>query len=124
MYVGYETILGVNAQVDMLRQSGHLVIGYDRDFAAVVPKSVKAKADELAAAGKGPGSQEWKDVMALLVCAEVEIDGIDLREYNESIASGPAAKNFAKAVTEGDDSLSRFFKCYEPDAPQKGGSEA
>jgi hypothetical protein len=112
LYVAHETVVGLNAQVSQDRQQGRLVLGYDRDFITLVPKSV--------------GDDDNKDVMALLSCTELEVSGIFLTRYVDVVASGEAAKTFAGKLTDGQN----FFDCHKlaptrtvpqaPKAPQTG----
>jgi hypothetical protein len=95
LYVAHETVVGLNAQVSQDRQQGRLVLGYDRDFITLVPKSV--------------GDDANKDVMALLSCTELEVSGIFLTRYVDVVASGEAAKTFAGKLTDGQ----TFFDCHE-----------
>jgi len=80
LYVAHQTILGVNAAVDQGRQQGQLVIGYDRDFATVIPTSVPV-----------PDKPGETDAMALLNCTLVEVDGIYLNRYSDITVTGDAA---------------------------------
>lgn len=94
LYVAHETVVGLNAQVSQDRQQGRLVLGYDRDFITLVPKSVDRGANQ--------------DVMALLSCSELEVSGIFLTRYVDVLASGEAAKIFAGELTDGQ----TFFDCH------------
>lgn len=96
LYVAHDTVVGVNAKVSQDRQQGQLVIGYDRDFVTVIPKSVD-----------DPSGQNKKDAMALLSCTELEVDGIFLSKYVDITASGEAAKNFASRIQDDNN----FFNC-------------
>ena len=40
LYIGHDTVLGLNASVNSERSSGRIVFGYDRQFITLVPKSV------------------------------------------------------------------------------------
>ncbi|MCB1342876.1 MAG: hypothetical protein KDK24_17770 [Pseudooceanicola sp.] len=79
LYIAHQTVLGINASVDQGRQQGQLVIGYDRDFATVIPKTVDA----------GPNGE--KNVMALFNCTALEIDGIHLNRYSDVTVTGDVA---------------------------------
>lgn len=81
LYVAHDTVLGVNAKVDKGRQEGQLVIGYDRDFATVIPKTVP--------------TDTGRDAMSLVHCSNVRVEGIYLDEYSDFTATGTAAKNVA-----------------------------
>lgn len=114
LYVAHNTVVGVNANVSPDRQQGQLLVGYDRDFITIIPKSVDAD-------GLAPGEQ---DVMSLLNCTELEVDGIFLSRYVDVMASGEAAKKLAAALSDGD----VFFDCKEraalAAAPGQGGEDA
>ena len=83
LYVAHDTVLGVNAKVNEGRQQGQLVIGYDRDFATVVPTSVD-NADN-----------DQRDAMSLVHCTQLQIDGIHLNRYSDFTATGAAAQGLA-----------------------------
>ncbi|WP_306113976.1 MULTISPECIES: hypothetical protein [unclassified Roseovarius] len=85
LYVAHDTVLGINAVVNQGRQKGQLVVGYDRDFATVIPKSVD------------PTSTGEKDAMALVNCTELEIDGIYLNAYSDVMITGDAAVAHVKS---------------------------
>lgn len=103
LYVAHDTVVGVNAQVSADRQQGRLVIGYDRDFVVLIPKSVDVPPDS-----DKPGDLGKQDEMSLLNCTELEVDGIFLTKYADSLASGDAAVEFAGKVDE----ATSFFDCH------------
>lgn len=86
LYVAHDTVLGVNASVNQARQKGQLVIGYDRDFATIIPTTVKI-----------PGTENETDAMSLVNCTDLEIDGIFLNKYVDVIATGDAAVDLIKS---------------------------
>lgn len=108
LYVAHDVVVGVNAQVSPDRQEGRLIIGYDRDFVTIIPKSVQVDG----------GSD--RDVMSLLGCTELTVGGIFLSSYTDSLATGEAAKLFAMKVGEDD----RFFDCHEQATEQDGNSSS
>src|SRR4030095_15528226 len=71
LYVGSNTVVGVNGSMNTQETAGHLIVGYDRRFAAIVPKSVPV----LDAEGKDTGG---KEAMAVLSCSELRVEGIFL----------------------------------------------
>src|SRR5258706_8153424 len=81
LYVAHSTVVGVNAAISTEKVAGHLKIGYERDFATVVPKSVPA-----------PGGRE---AMGALSCSELEVTGIFLTGFKEYLATGEAAERYA-----------------------------
>lgn len=111
MYVGLDTVLGVNARVSTDRQSGDLIIGYDRDFATIVPKSVPVS-DNGHHSDAESTSEESRDAMSALVCSEVRVSGIFLSGFTEAMATGEAAKKFAKQATA--EEVGDFFSCLRP----------
>lgn len=106
LYVAHDSVVGLNAQVSPDRQQGQLIVGYDRDFVVVIPKSVE----------KGGGTNK-RDAMSLLNCTHLEVDGLFLTEYADSVASGEAAVKLAGRLTK-DDS---FFDCALFEAADKNG---
>ena len=94
LYVAHDAVVGVSAQVSADRQQGRLIIGYDRDFITIIPKSVD-------------NADAKRDAMALLGCTRLKVGGIFLSEYTDVIASGEAAKRFAQKVNDDD----AFFDC-------------
>ncbi len=82
LYVAHDTVVGLNARVNEGRQQGQLVFGFDRDFATVIPKSVELDNGDA-------------DVMALLNCTHLEVDGIYLDRYSDLTATGDAAINLS-----------------------------
>ncbi len=96
LFVAHDTVVGINANISPNRQRGRLVIGYDRDFATVIPKSVPV-----------PGGH---DAMASLGCTNLEVDGPVLRKYRDLIVSGEAAIALAKKLPSAD-----FFNCEIPE---------
>lgn len=81
LFIAHDTVLGINASLDQGRQQGQLVIGYDRDFAAVVPKTVPSE--------KQPGRT---DAMAMVNCTHLEVKGIYLNRYSDIVVTGDAAR--------------------------------
>ncbi|HBT02529.1 MAG TPA: hypothetical protein DEB47_22380 [Citreicella sp.] len=89
LYVAHDTVVGLNAKVSADRQQGQLLLGYDRDFATVVPTGVE-------------GTDGSRDAMALLSCSELEVEGIHLTQYTDVTASGEAARTFATSLNSGE----------------------
>jgi len=103
LYVVHTTVVGVDAGVNTQQTAGHLIVGYDRKFAAVVPKSV----------ARDDGG---KEAMAALSCSETEVSGIFLTGFTEYLATGEAAKEFAARLGRSDRQAlegKRFFECAE-----------
>ena len=113
LYLAYRTNVGINASVNPQMTEGSLIIGYRRNFAAVVPKSVPIPSD---AAGR--------DAMSALVCSDLVVSGIWLQSYVESVATGEASRTFAKNLKNAAGQADDFFSCYKktPEQNQGGGS--
>ena len=115
LYMGSKTVGGVNAGVNPDQTNGWLVVGYDRTFAAVVPRSVDDP------------TTGRKEAMASLVCSRVAVKGITLKQYRESIATGKAAEDFSEALKTNPAPGKDFFEgCKDKPASgtaQTGGGE-
>ena len=83
-YIASNTVVGVNAAVSGSRQTGALIIGYDRDFATVIPTYVNN------ATGR-------REVMRVRGCSGMKTEGINLVRYADVIATGQYARNPAAA---------------------------
>ena len=114
LYLGSKTVVGVNAAVDAKQTKGWLVVGYDRNFVALVPRSVD---------DPETGKQ---DAMSSLACSRLEVKGITIKHFKESIATGDAAKTFAAHLNNDPQKIKDFFDCFKnkpasaPAAPQTG----
>lgn len=106
LLVGARTIIGINAQVNAEQTTGSVIVGYDRNFTAIVPRSVP----------QGDGVE--RDVMAALVCSDLKVEGISIRGYSESIATGKAATEFAKKLKNKNATLGQFFNCFTEGNPK------
>ncbi|HEY7609148.1 MAG TPA: hypothetical protein VIF14_07940 [Alphaproteobacteria bacterium] len=107
VFVTHQTVVGVDAAVDSQMTKGHLIIGYDRTFFAVVPKSVESKEN-----GTAPGaSPNNRDAMSVIACSNIKVDGIVLSQFTENMATGKAAKIYAENLhREGGNQL---FRCLD-----------
>jgi hypothetical protein len=122
LYVGSNTVVGVNGSMNTEQTAGHLIVGYDRRFAAIVPKSVPT------------GEADGKEAMAVLSCSELRVEGIFLTGFTEYLATGKAATRFAANVAGTDvngeplanppvnngssEAMTHFFSCAIPRAPK------
>ena len=88
LYVGSNTVVGVNGSMNTQQTAGHLIVGYDRRFAAIVPKSVPM------------ADSEGEEAMAVLSCSELRVDGIFLTGFTEYLATGRSEDRLRKAVGE------------------------
>ena len=94
------TVVGVNGAVNPEQTSGWLVVGYDRTFATVIPRT-------------GPNGQKG-DAMSALACSRLATNGITIKRFTESIATGEAAKKFATNLDNTDTrSVKDFFDCFK-----------
>lgn len=98
LYVAHDTVVGVNAAVNTERTKGRLVIGYDRNFVTLVPKSV-------------PDINGGHEAMAALSCSELKVDGIFLSKFIEYLTTGQAALAFAEKIGESGDA-GEIFECF------------
>jgi len=115
LYLAYRTNVGINASVNPEMTEGSLIIGYRRNFATIVPKSVPIAADP---AGR--------DAMSALVCSDLVVTGIWLTSYVEYLATGAASQTFAENLTKkAQDQTDDFFSCYKKitSQTQDGGSK-
>jgi hypothetical protein len=99
LYLSSTTVLGIDASVNTTRQSGRVQIGYDRYFVTWVPQGVQA--------------DRGTEIMAALNCTKVVVGSLALRRFDESLATGEAAKKFAKQLSESAPS-SDYFDCFKP----------
>ena len=84
IYVVSDTSLGVHGSINTAQTAGQLVIGYDRKFAAVVPK--------LDVGGDS-------EAMSAFNCTHVKIEGMTLTEFRERLATGDAASKLADSLS-------------------------
>ena len=108
LYLAYRTNVGINASVNPEMTEGSLIIGYRRNFATIVPKSVPIGADP---AGR--------DAMSALVCSDLVVTGIWLTSCVEYLATGAASQTFAKKLKDGAGQADDFFSCYKNTTAQK-----
>ena len=112
LYLASHTVVGINGRVNPQQGTGTLLIGYDRTFATVIPRSVDKPQGGLAA----------RDAMSALVCSNLIVDGITIRKYTESLATGQAATQFADHLTKTEDPAGKikdFFDCFKDQEKQK-----
>jgi hypothetical protein len=118
LYVVSRTVVGVNAAVNPEMTEGAIFVGYDRSFATVIPRSVKVKVKDKE--GKETGVEK-QEAMTSLACTNLAVDGITVRQFTESIATGEAAHIFAQKLhqTGVTSSVKDFFVCFK-DKPADG----
>ena len=89
LYLASHTVVGINAAVNPEQTNGWLIVGYDRSFATVIPRSVP---------GRAKTATPTRDAMSVLACSSLSVKGITIKRYTESVATGEAAKRFADAA--------------------------
>lgn len=89
LYVAHDTVVGINAAVSANRQQGQVVIGFDRDFAALVPVKEPDTSD---------GTRE---AMAVFGCTRMETKSIFLTRYSDVISTGEAANKLSAKLGSG-----------------------
>jgi len=94
LYVAHDTVIGVNARLNQGRNEGQLVMGYDRDFVTIIPRSVEVAPED---PDKTPPPQPALDVMSLVSCTILQVDGPSLTRYEDVIVSGDAAATYAQS---------------------------
>lgn len=109
LYVAHDTVIGLNAKLSDTRQQGSLVIGYDRDYVTMIPKSVTVVDDN---------GVVKKDAMASIGCNRVQVQGAQLVEYRDFVITGDAAIALAKDLS-GD---TKVFDCTVTDGAGRGGA--
>ena len=98
LYISSDTILGLDASVNTVRESGSVRIGYDRYFLTWVPQSVPDEQDP-----------DAREVMSALNCTRVTIGDLVLKEFQESLATGRAAREFIQNA----DTQHKYFACFD-----------
>jgi hypothetical protein len=95
-----------------------LIVGYDRRFLAIVPKSATI-VDPETGQPVTTGNPEAREAMSILSCSQLEVDTIFLTGFTEYLATGEAARRFAaevakKSTIRRDAAIGQFFDCYIP----------
>lgn len=98
LFIAHDTVLGVNAAVNIQKPSGHVIIGYDRNFGTYVPKSVPAE--------DGSG----KEAMSVLSCSELKVSDLWLTGFTEYLSTGEAAQTYAEKLAAQE--WVPAFKCF------------
>lgn len=100
LYISSTTVLGLDASVNTARTAGRVQLGYDRYFVTWVP--------QMAPEGNAP-----PEVMSALNCTEVTVNGLTLTGFEESLATGEAAIQFAKALANEEQTGKKaYFHCF------------
>jgi hypothetical protein len=113
LYIVSRTVVGVNAAVNPEMTEGAIFVGYDRAFATVIPRSVKV-VDKNTNAAK-------QEAMSAMACSTLAVNGITVKKFTESIATGEAARTFAENLDKNDTrSVKDFFACFKDSKPKPG----
>jgi hypothetical protein len=110
LYLASHTVVGINAAVNPDQTNGWLIVGYDRTFATVIPRSVTDT-------DKTTGAQK-NEAMSALACSNLLVKGITIKRFTESVATGRAAQIFAENL-EVDPTGAKaravkdFFDCFK-----------
>ncbi|MEM5522498.1 hypothetical protein [Sulfitobacter sp. AS59] len=81
IYVAHETVVGLNAQIKSDSSQGKIMLGYDRDFVALVPTLPH----------DSQGQSGGRNAMSHANCTTLTVTGIFVTEYRDVSASGAAA---------------------------------
>lgn len=121
LYVASNTVVGLNGAMNAEQTAGHLIVGYDRRFAAIVPKSAQVLRDD--GTLDTDVDQDAREAMSVLSCSELKVEGIFLTGFTEYLATGEAARRFATKVADEvanrgtSEDMTKFFNCLIPRAP-------
>lgn len=99
LYIGSDTVLGIAVGYNTAREAARVDIGYDRHFVTWIPQSVELT----------NGDATGWEAMSVIGCTEVKIGNLNLQKFQESLAIGKAAEDFAKNL--GGNPL--YFPCYK-----------
>lgn len=129
LYIGSQTVIGINAAVNRDLTSGWVVVGYDRSFATVIPRSVPIQDKD------DPTPGQKRDAMTVLGCSNLAVNGVTIKRFTESIATGKAAETFARKLGEPDTgntaatknaadakTVKDFFDCFKENNAKDGGA--
>lgn len=113
LYVAYDTKLGIDASVNTATTSGSIDLGYDRRFVTWVPRSVELEG-EVDADGNAIADGDAREVMSVIACSDLSVGIISIDHYDESLATGRAAVDFAKALAKPDNKkvAQDYFACF------------
>ena len=72
LYLASHTVVGINAAVNPEQTNGWLILGYDRSFATVIPRSVQTSAAD---------GTRTREAMSALACSSLSVKGITIKRY-------------------------------------------
>lgn len=81
VYVASDTSLGVLGSMNSAQTAGKLIVGYDRAFVSLVPKT-----------------ESGSDVVSVYNCTNLEIRGLRIAHFYERVATGKAAQAVVAAL--------------------------
>lgn len=111
LVISSTTVIGLDATVNTARTAGHVQLGYDRYFVTWIPQTVPEIDHVDGVDIKG------QEAMSSLNCTDVTVSGLTLTKFDESLATGRAARLFASRLIQDDKSI--YFTCFPP-APSGG----
>jgi len=117
LYIAHDTKLGIDASINTATTSGSIDLGYDRRFLTFVPRSVVIE----------DGDGTAKEVMSVMACSNLSVGIISIDYYDESLATGRAAVEFARALADTDNSANAkvvedYFECFTKKRDNEEGS--
>jgi hypothetical protein len=114
LYVAHDTKLGIDASYNAAMTAGSIDLGYDRRFVTWVPQSVEIYG----------GDNSAKEAMSVIACSMLQVGALSILYYDESMATGQAAKMFAQQLRAAQGIVATdYFKCFsrregEQETPQ------
>jgi len=98
----HKTVVGFNASASTQPTSGQILLGYDRRMIALVPKTQP-----------DPGKPDAYEAMSVISCVEARNRQVFSIDFEERLATGEAADNYAKNIER---NKGQFFRCFDASA--------
>lgn len=95
LYYYQKTTAGFDASASTPERSGHVVLGYKRRFATIVPEVAKDG-----------------EAVSVISCTQLHKEGMFDLEVSEDLATGTAAVNFATALSGNSSGDGLFARCF------------
>lgn len=112
LYVAHDTKLGIDASYNTAMTSGSIDLGYDRRFVTWVPRSVEIDG----------GDTDAKEAMSVIACSRLQVGAVSILYYDESMATGRAAKLFASQLKDEQGKIAKdYFECFSKRLNEKQG---
>ena len=113
LYVAHDTKLGIDASYNTAMTSGNIDLGYDRRFVTWVPRSVEIVG----------GDENAREAMSVIACSRLQVGAMSILYYDESLATGRAAKMFAQQLKNAQGVVAKdYFECFaKRDGKQEAG---